>query len=320
MNYLEKKLKLIFNFLTSHEGFYMDQYESEDNKKLNWIGLKKFPQGIYAIIITDDDNAVKDEISAKKYLNEKIDNYSLHVIILSRAGYNNDESITSEKIVINSENNNLLYASKELLPLANVIIEIINPKRKTEKYKKSSLTLGLIAINIILFIISSAISGNIFDIDSMTLLKLGAKYNPAINNGEVWRLITAAFLHGGIMHLACNMYSLYIVGSQIEVIYGKKKYIIIYFFSALGSSGLSYLLAPRSLSVGASGAIFGLMGALLVFVLRNRKKLNKGIIGNLIAVIAVNLYIGLTIPNIDNFGHIGGLIIGIIIAILLSLK
>lgn len=116
------------------------------------------------------------------------------------------------------------------------------------------------------YLISAMLSKSIVDIDSMTLLEMGAKYNPLISRGEVWRLFTAAFLHGGILHLACNMYSLYAVGTQVERIYGKVKYIIIYILS----------------------------------------------------VIALNLYIGFTIPNIDNYAHIGGLIVGIIISIILT--
>lgn len=86
----------------------------------------------------------------------------------------------------------------------------------------------------------------------------------------------------------------------------------------MGASVLSYLLAPRSLSVGASGAIFGVLGAILVFVIKEKNKLSKGSLGNILSVIALNLYIGFTIPNIDNYAHIGGLIVGIIISIILT--
>lgn len=86
----------------------------------------------------------------------------------------------------------------------------------------------------------------------------------------------------------------------------------------MGASVLSYLLAPRSLSVGASGAIFGVLGAILVFVIKEKNKLSKGALGNILSVIALNLYIGFTIPNIDNYAHIGGLIVGIIISIILT--
>ena len=86
----------------------------------------------------------------------------------------------------------------------------------------------------------------------------------------------------------------------------------------MGASVLSYLLAPRSLSVGASGAIFGVLGAILVFVIKEKNKLSKGSLGNILSVIALNLYIGFTITNIDNYAHIGGLIVGIIISIILT--
>ena len=314
----EKKLKLIFNFLINNEGFHMDQYETYDGR-LKWIGLRNVQNGVFAMVVTDDINAYDDEQSARAYLNGKKINYKLDIIILSQSGNTNIENISSSKIIIDSKSDSILYSSSDMIPLANILIEIINPRKKTrEIHKGSTVTISLIVINVMVYLISAMISRNIVDIDSRTLLEMGAKYNPLISRGEVWRLFTAAFLHGGILHIACNMYSLYAVGTQVEKIYGKVKYIIIYILSALGSSILSYLLAPKSLSVGASGAIFGVLGALLVFVIKEKDKLSKGTLGNIIAVIGLNLYIGFTIPNIDNYGHIGGLIVGIIISIILG--
>ena len=97
---------------------------------------------------------------------------------------------------------------------------------------------------------------------------------------------------------------MYIIGKQIEDLYGKKAYIIIYSLSGLGGSILSYYLAPTSLSVGASGAIFGLLSALLVYAYKERGRIQKGAISNLLFVIGINLLFGLSMPNIDNYGHI----------------
>ena len=314
----EKKLKLIFNFLINNEGFHMDQYETYEGE-LKWIGLRNVQNGVLAMVVTDDVNAYYDEQSARAYLNSKGINYRLDIIILSQNGNTNIENISLSKIIIDSNNDSIIYSSPELLPLANVLTEIINPRKRSREIRKGFIvTISLIAINIIVYLISAMLSGSMVDIDSMTLLKMGAKYNPLISRGEVWRLFTAAFLHGGILHLACNMYILYAVGTQVEKIYGKLRYIIIYILSALGSSILSYLFAPKSLSVGASGAIFGVLGALLVFVIKEKDKLSKGTLGNILAVIALNLYIGFTTPNIDNYGHIGGLIVGIIISVILG--
>jgi rhomboid protease GluP len=107
------------------------------------------------------------------------------------------------------------------------------------------------------------------------------------------------------------MYSLYILGPEIQQIYGVYKYFIIYIFSCLTSSLLSYFMSPY-LSVGASGGIFGLMGALVVFAIIERKRINKRYLSSLLQAMGVNLFIGFSISNIDNFAHIGGLIGGIL--------
>ena len=146
---------------------------------------------------------------------------------------------------------------------------------------------------------------------------LGAKYSPLIYAGEVWRLITCAFLHGSFLHIACNMYMLYIIGPQIERIYGKFKYMFIYLVSCITSSILSVIFNPDSISVGASGGIFGLMGALLAFALIERKNINKEYTMGLVKTIGINLVIGLIVINIDNAAHIGGFLGGIILGGLL---
>jgi rhomboid protease GluP len=112
------------------------------------------------------------------------------------------------------------------------------------------------------------------------------------------------------------MYSLYILGSQLEPIFSKVKYIILYIISGLAASILSNILLPETVSIGASGAIFGLLGALLVFVIKNKDKINKGALSNLVMVIGINLFIGATTPSIDNYAHVGGLVMGILIGIM----
>lgn len=153
-----------------------------------------------------------------------------------------------------------------------------------------------------------------FNIDIYTLVEMGAKYNILIENGEFYRLITAGFLHGGIMHLFFNMSALNIIGKEVEEVYGTKKYILIYVFSLLGASVFSYLFS-KGISVGASGAIFGLLGAMLIFGFKNKKKIGKLYIKNIIETILLNILIGITIPNIDNFAHMGGLVLGLIISL-----
>ena len=153
-------------------------------------------------------------------------------------------------------------------------------------------------------------------VDNSVLISLGAKYTPLIQDGEVWRLITCAFLHGSFLHIACNMFMLYSIGPQIQRIFGSIKYILIYLISCLTSSVLSTIINPDSISVGASGGIFGLMGALLAFAIVERKKINKEYTMGLIKTIGINLVIGLWVINIDNAAHIGGFLGGILIGYL----
>ena len=146
---------------------------------------------------------------------------------------------------------------------------------------------------------------------------MGAKVNDLISAGQYYRFVSCMFLHGGILHLAVNMYSLYAIGPMVEKVYGKVKYIAIYFVAGVCSSIFSYIFST-GVSVGASGAIFGLLGAVLVFAIKSKGKTGNVFIKNILSVIFVNILIGITLPNIDNFAHVGGLLGGIVISFLLA--
>jgi rhomboid protease GluP len=203
---------------------------------------------------------------------------------------------------------------------SNVLQGVFSYLQYKQKQKaasgKSKLTVtnGLIAINIIMFIITAIASKNIFDIDIRTLLQFGAKYSPLIDLGEYYRLLTAMFLHGGLLHIALNMYSLRMIGSLIEKIYGSGKFSIIYFISGIFGSIFSYVFSrSTSVGVGASGAIFGLLGAAVVYGIRMRKRIGRDFLNHFFQVIVANLFLGFTISNIDNAAHIGGLLGGLLI-------
>lgn len=177
------------------------------------------------------------------------------------------------------------------------------------------ITYILIAINILVYLLNvSGLIGN-------GLFYMSGEY---FKLGQYWRVITYAFFHDtslpyGILHILCNMYSLYIIGSQIEQVYGKVKYLTIYIISAVVAGLLSGLLNPVG-SIGASGAIFGLCGAMLYFGYHYRLYLGNSLKTQLIPVILLNLFIGFSIPGIDNFGHIGGLIGGIFASLLVGVE
>lgn len=145
-------------------------------------------------------------------------------------------------------------------------------------------------------------------------------YGNYVRSGEYYRLLTGTFLHGNIIHLLCNMYALYILGSQLESFVGKIKFLIIYLFSALTGSLLSLVFLNNGVSIGASGAIFGLAGALIYFGLHYRVYLGSVVKTNLIPIIILNLSLGFVMKGIDNWAHIGGLIGGLLANMALGVK
>ena len=155
--------------------------------------------------------------------------------------------------------------------------------------------------------------------DGKTLYDFGAVSAPAIKLGEIWRLFTGTFLHAGIIHLFVNMYSLCLIGSQLENFIGKKKFLIVYLLSALSGSLMSCLFS-NGISVGASGAIFGLLGSMLYFGYHYRLYLGNVLRAQIIPLILMNLFLGYMISGIDNAAHIGGLIGGYLAMMMLGIN
>lgn len=134
-------------------------------------------------------------------------------------------------------------------------------------------------------------------------------------NGEWWRLVTAAFLHGSILHIAFNMYVLFAFGPVLERVLGHVRFVILYLFAALGGAVASYVFSPvNTISVGASGAIFGLMGALIVAGRRLRYDITQ-----VLVLLGINVAIGFVLPGIDWRAHLGGLVTGAVVAAIMVL-
>ncbi len=131
--------------------------------------------------------------------------------------------------------------------------------------------------------------------------------------GEWWRIITAAFIHTGLTHIAFNMYALYVLGREVERLFGGRRFLIIYALSMLGGSLFVVALAPlRSATVGASGAILGLMGAMIAYLARYRNRMTNARreMWNLVGWAVLNLVIGM-MPDVSLWGHLGGLLYGL---------
>lgn len=173
-------------------------------------------------------------------------------------------------------------------------------------YGKPFFTYVFIGIQIIMFLILEAFGGST---NTSTLIQFGAKFNPLILEGEWWRFFTPIVLHIGFLHLAMNTLALYYLGTSVERIYGKMRFLFIYIVAGFGGSLASFMFSPN-LSAGASGAIFGCFGALLYFGMIYPKLFFRTMGLNIVVVLAINLSFGFTVPGIDNAGHIGGLIGG----------
>ncbi len=148
------------------------------------------------------------------------------------------------------------------------------------------------------------------------LLYLGVKYGALIRQGEVWRLITPVFLHGSIWHIAFNMYALFNFGRGLESRYGHLRFAALYFLGGFAGNVFSFLLTPDP-SLGASTAIFGLLAAEGVFLFQNRGLLREQAtraITSILYMAAINLFFGFTTSGIDNWGHVGGMLGGLIFA------
>lgn len=186
--------------------------------------------------------------------------------------------------------------------------------------KKYPLTYSLIAPSIFLYLVIAILSNNFLDIDINALIDMGAIYPPLmVLDNEWWRLFISIFLHGGLIHLLMNSFSLYIVGRIVEVNFSKTSYINIFFFSGLLGGIVSIYFHPLDVVIGASGAIFGIFGALAGFFIAFRKELKKNsFVNDFIIIITINLFLGLSIESIDMSAHIGGLVFGIVSGYILS--
>ncbi|WP_017185834.1 rhomboid family intramembrane serine protease [Alkalibacillus haloalkaliphilus] len=182
-------------------------------------------------------------------------------------------------------------------------------------FGKTRLTYLLILANLFVF---ALIELNGSSTDTFHLIEWGAKYNPAIADGDWWRIVSSMFLHIGALHLFMNMLALFFLGDVAEKIYGTKRFLIIYFLAGI-FGGMASFATNDAVAAGASGAIFGLFGALLFFGLNYRELFFKTMGTSLLIIIGINIVFGFTVPQIDNGAHLGGLIGGFLAAQIVQL-
>jgi membrane associated rhomboid family serine protease len=174
-------------------------------------------------------------------------------------------------------------------------------------------TKTLIGLNVGVYLLELAMGGTISGTGNEIYTK-GVLAAPLVDQGDWWRLITAAFLHYGPIHLAMNMLALWWFGSAVEQVLGRSRYLLLYVVSGLAGSAGALLASPNALTVGASGAIFGIMGAALVL----ERQQNYVLGGGALSIIVLNLVFTFAIPGISIGGHLGGLVGGILGTLALS--
>jgi membrane associated rhomboid family serine protease len=174
-------------------------------------------------------------------------------------------------------------------------------------------TMALIGLNVLVYLITVAQGAGI-NSPGGRLFEKWALFGPAVANGDWWRLLTAAFLHGSVLHIGMNMFVLYLVGGAVESYMGSVRYLALYAVSGLAGSAGALVVDPTQVTVGASGAIYGIFGALLIIEYSQTGSLA----GQAMTLIAINLALSFTIPGISWGGHVGGLIGGIFATLAIS--
>ena len=189
-----------------------------------------------------------------------------------------------------------------------------------EELKKAPVTVLLILANILVFTAVEFTGGSE---DTMHMLQCGAAYTPAIMQGEYYRIFTSMFLHFGPQHLGNNMLVLFVLGGRLERTVGKLKYLLIYLLGGAGGNLLCVFLELNhgdfAVSAGASGAIFAVMGAILWLVIKNKGKLDDISGRKFVLMIVLSVFQGYTSMGVDNSAHIGGLIMGNLLCMILRI-
>ena len=194
----------------------------------------------------------------------------------------------------------------------------VNEQELYGELKKAPVTVLLILANILVFTAVEFTGGSE---DTMHMLQCGAAYTPAIMQGEYYRIFTSMFLHFGPQHLGNNMLVLFVLGGRLERTVGKLKYLLIYLLGGMGGNLLCLFLELDSadfvVSAGASGAVFAVMGAMIYAVIRGRGHIEDLSARQVVIMAAFSLYFGFISEGVDNAAHVGGLICGFLLAVLL---
>ncbi len=313
-----KIIRIVSNYIHNDEQLNFDLYRTK--QILGKIKRKMFSLRMTTLSIFVN---LGDNVDLKSASQKNIDVVDLKEF----------EDISHYDFVLNSFPNILEVETdeKQGIELFVKLTNDINKKNLDENQKAEEvfskkvpvITYALILINTLMLVLTIGMSGQVLEFNPNLLYKLGGlvNYSSMSSYIDFYRVITSAFLHAGLIHFIFNMYALYVIGPQLESFFGKIKYLIIYLGSAIIGNLLSMLfLSETTVAVGASGAIFGLFGALLYFGYHYRVYLSGVIKSQIIPLIALNLFIGFVLSGINNMAHIGGLIGGILVSKAVGVK
>ena len=304
-----KVIRIVNNYIHNNEQLDFDVFKTK--RMVKKIKKKTFTLKIKTLSILTD-------VGENVERNRTFDNVDIIY-------YENEKELMNNKYikeVFPNLKNNMEY-TEEGFQLFLKITEDINNKNRNDAMetdhilepKKPVVTIIILAILAIIYLYSLLSQDKVLCNYYITD-KLVCDFSvnrTMIQSGYIYRLLTGAFVHIDFLHFACNAYALYMIGSMVEGYFGKKKFVIIYLISALAGSLLSIAMFDGD-SIGASGAIFGLLGSLLYFGYHYRVYFGNVILVRIIPVIVLNLAIGFSSSMIDNFAHIGGLIGGFLIS------
>ena len=298
-----KLIRIVSHYIHNEEQLKFDRFKLK--KIINNLKKKTFSFNMPVLNIytsLGEDVVLEDE-----------DNNSLSLLISKTSEIENDDLTSIFPDIVEKTKHEEKGIDLFVKISDDINKESFAKSKRVEKIfsKKNPFITHIIILICMILFIAMYIFGNGSN-DIKTLIDFGGNAIIYTKMGEYYRLFTSIFLHAGIIHLLCNMYSLYVLGPQVENFYGKVKYLIIFIVSGISGSLLSTALSGNNaISVGASGAIFGLLGSVLYFGYHYRVYLGNVLKSQIIPLIILNLVMGFILSGIDNLAHIGGLIGGI---------
>jgi len=310
---MDRVIKETMDLLIDGKGFYMEAFTSPE-EDLGFYLYTPIKNGRLAVIFSRLGQEDENHLALLHHLRSiQQSAYVLNIVFTSDAPVPfKEQRANYSEVYVNGDGEFFGHDDVSLSVLAKKSTTL---SRFTPKVMLVSLI--LMALNVLIYGLTAVASGGL-DIHVLVLIDFGAKVNELIVAGEYYRLLTSAFLHGDFTHILFNMYALFALGRIAEEALGHKKFLLVYMVSALGGGIMSFFFTPQ-VSVGASGAVFGLLGAVLIMAFFGHAKVDKRMFPRISLVLFLNLFSGFSSSSIDNFGHIGGLLAGLFITGVLML-